>query len=346
MFSFIRFVSLIRHILPALLFVFPLLTTAVSSAASESPDDRLAEAVERAKRATVGILDSTPEARQSGYDAQLSFRSTGVHLRDGYIVTARHAVERQDGNKIVVPEMILILTQNLEELPARLVGGNAYLDIVLYKLQHPAQALEAMTVSFADKEVTPGQEVFTVGYPLGWGPTIAFGRIGNPNTFLQTVDTRLLQSDVPVCSGNSGGGLFNASGELVGVMHAIIKTDEAQGGHGCSRLAFAVPGVLAKKIVGALLEGKQPGFSRLGIQMKAVKVGTRWRVAVGQVFEPASFGGVQKGDLLLAIDDTGITDAAQLKNFLIERTTPGQKVTLRVLRGDKELALSITLGGI
>jgi len=333
-----------RIALFSLLILFVLMPV-LPAAQAEPPDDRLAQAVERAKQSTVGILNATPEARQSGYDVQLSLRGTGVHLHDGYIVTARHAVERQDGSKVIIPETILILTQQLEELPAQVVGGTAYLDLVLYKLQDKTVALEAMAVSFADKEASPGQEVFTVGYPLGWGPTVAFGRIGNPNTFLQTVDTRLLQSDVPVCSGNSGGGLFNHQGELVGVMHAIIKTDEAQGGHGCSRLAFAVPGILAKKIVGTLLEGKQPGFSRLGIQMKAVKVGTRWGLAVGQVFEPASTAGVQKGDVLLAINDMDIQSAAQLKNFLMEHTAPGQQVTLRVLRGDKELSLTITLGG-
>jgi serine protease Do len=325
--------------------IFIVFMPVLPAAQAESPDDRLAQAVERAQRATVGILNATPEARQSGYDVQLSLRGTGVHLHGGYIVTARHAVERQDGGKVVIPETILILTQQLEELPAQVVGGIAYLDLVLYKLQGKTAALETADVSFAEKESRPGQEVFTVGYPLGWGPTVAFGRIGNPNTFLQTVDTRLLQSDVPVCSGNSGGGLFNHHGELVGVMHAIIKTDEAQGGHGCSRLAFAVPGILAKKIVGALLEGKQPGFSRLGIQMKAVKVGTRWGLAVGQVFEPASTAGVQKGDRLLAINDMEIQSAAQLKNFLMEHTEPGQQVTLRVLRGNQELSLTITLGG-
>ena len=313
---------------------------------AQSPEDHLKQAVERAKRATVGILNATPEARQSGYDAQLSFRGTGVHLRNGYILTARHAVERQSGSNSVIPDSILILTQRLEELPAKLVGDNAYLDIVLYKLPYLVDSLESADLSFGVLDATTGQQVFTVGYPLGWGPTIAFGRVGNPNTFLQTVDTRLIQSDVPVCSGNSGGGLFNADGELVGIMHAIIKTDEAQGGHGCSRLAFAVPGGLANKIVTALLEGKQPGFSRLGLQMKIVKVDHRWRVAVGSVSEPASLGGVQKGDLLLAINDQEITDAAQLKNYLMERTVPGQKVTLRVLRGDKELALTITLGGV
>ncbi|MDE3019523.1 MAG: trypsin-like peptidase domain-containing protein [Nitrospirota bacterium] len=322
------------------------LASSPSSATAQTSDDHLKQAVERAKQATVGILNATPEARQSGYDAQLSFRGTGVHLRNGYILTARHAVERQSGSTANVPPTILILTQRLEELPAKLVGDNPYLDLVLYKLAYMVDSLEGADLSFSALDATTGQQVFTVGYPLGWGPTIAYGRIGNPNTFLQTVDTRLIQSDVPVCSGNSGGGLFNAEGELVGIMHAIIKTDEAQGGHGCSRLAFAVPGGLAKKIVTALLENKQPGFSRLGLQMKAVKIDNRWRVAVGGVSEPASLGGVQKGDLLLAINDTEITDSAQLKNYLMERTIPGQKVILRVLRGDKELALTITLGGV
>nr|MBI3612253.1 hypothetical protein [Nitrospirota bacterium] len=89
---------------------------------AQSPEDHLKQAVERAKRATVGILNATPDARQSGYDTQLSFRGTGVHLRNGYILTARHAVERQSGSNATVPDTILILTQRLEELPAKLVG--------------------------------------------------------------------------------------------------------------------------------------------------------------------------------------------------------------------------------
>jgi serine protease Do len=345
MVSFIRFARLTCGFMAIRLFPLLLWTAALPWAAAEPPDDRLAQAVERAKRATVGILNATPDTRQSGYDVHLSLRGTGVHLRDGYIVTARHAVEREEGGKTVLPSQIMILTQDLDELPARLAGGSAYLDLALYRVEPNGQTPLTATVPFADRDAFPGQAVFTVGYPLGWGPAIAFGRIGNPSTFLPTVDTRLLQADVPACSGNSGGGLFNAGGELVGVMHAIIKTEQAQGEHRCSRLAFAVPGILAKKIAEALIKGEKPGFSKLGIHMTAVKVGSRWRVAAGKVVEPALSGGVQKGDLLVAIEDMEIHGAAQLKNFLMERTVPGQRVTLRVLRGDKELSLSITLGG-
>ncbi len=334
----------IRPVLPMFLLAVTLVAP-VLPAAAESSADRLAETVERAKRATVGIMESTPEARQSGYEARFSLRGTGVHLRDGYIVTARHAVERLEGGEPVLPLQIMVLTQDLQELPAKLTGGSAYLDIAVYKLETTGAAPIAATAPFAEKEVLPGQEVFTVGYPLGWGPAIAFGRMGNPNTFLQTVDTRLLQTDIAACNGNSGGGLFNANGELVGVMHAVIRTEPSQGEQSCSRIAFAVPGVLAKKIAEALVKGEKPGFSKLGLQLTAVKVGSRWQVAAGKVFEPSLSGGVQKGDLLLAIEGTEITDAAYLKNFLMERTAPGQKITLRVLRGGKEVSLTITLGG-
>jgi S1-C subfamily serine protease len=303
-----------------------------------------AGAIERAKQATVGILSETPAERESGYQGRLSVRGTGVHLRDGFIVTARHAVERDQGSKKVLPQSIFVLTDNLAELPAHLVGGSAYLDLVLYRIGDAHRDQLRIGIPFAARGATAGDEVFTVGYPLGWGPAIAYGRIGNPNTFLPTAETRLLQTDLSACSGNSGGGLFNVFGELAGVMHAIIRTDQGQGEQRCSRFAFAVPAILAQRIVTALIEGRQPSFSRLGIQMTQVRVGTTWRIAAGEVTGPAKDGGVQKGDVLVAINGIAITDAAQLKNYLMEQTSPGQTARLRVLRGDRELELSITLG--
>jgi serine protease Do len=311
---------------------------------AESPGTQT-QTIEHARHATVGILSETPAERQTGYQSKLSIRGSGVHLRDGYVVTARHAVEKDQGGKTVLPQQIVVLTGNLSELTARLVGGSAYLDIALYRIDEAQRAHLPAGAGFAPREAAAGDQVFTVGYPLGWGPAIAYGRIGNPNVFLPTADTRLLQTDLAACSGNSGGGLFTSDGELAGIMHAIIKTEQSQADHRCSQLAFAVPAILAQRIVGALMEGRQPGFSRLGVQMAPVRIGSQWRVSVGEASGPAREGGAQKGDILIAINDTEITDAAQLKNYLMERTAPGQTVTLRVLRGTQELSLSIILGG-
>ncbi|MGQ0811154.1 MAG: S1C family serine protease [Nitrospiraceae bacterium] len=304
---------------------------------------QLATAIDRAKRATVGILDDAHDPRVPDRPARLAIRGTGFHMRDGYIVTARHAVEQDQAGKKIVPPSIAVMTSDLQELPAQLIGGSAYLDIVLYRVRNEHQSALSAATPLAEHGISPGEEVFTIGYPLGWGPAAAFGRIGNDSIFLQTVETRLLQADLAVCSGNSGGGLYNVSGEVVGVMHAIIQTEQIQSERRCSRFAFAVPGRVAHRIITALVEGKHPSFSKLGIHMTAVKLGTRWRVAARDVLEPARAGGVQRGDVLLAIDGAEITDAAQLKNYLIERTTPGQEVKLRVLRGDREIELTVML---
>jgi S1-C subfamily serine protease len=303
-----------------------------------------ADGIDQAKRATVGILQDGADSTYQIGRARFSVRASGFHLHDGYLVTARHAVDKEEGGKRVVPNDITVMTSDLHELPATLVGVSPFVDLAVYRLTGEGTAGLLPAMAFADAEPTPGMEIFTVGYPLGWGPAMSFGRIGNPNTFLPTIESRLLQLDLSACSGNSGGGLFHADGMLAGVVHAIIQTESSQEDRRCSRFVFAVPGPLAKRIVGALIEGAHPQFARIGIQMTVVKVGTRWQVAVGDVSGPAQTGGVRKGDVLLAIDETPITDPAQLKNYLIERTQPGQIVRITVRRGAGEQTFSVTLG--
>lgn len=301
---------------------------------------------QRAKQVTVGILAETQDERTPAKPGKVAVRGTGFHLRDGYVVTARHAAEKHDPTTgTIIQKRIRILTNDLHELPADLVGDSAFMDVVLYRVAEPHRSKLQTGTSFVTGDIVPGMEVFTVGYPLGWGPTMAFGRLGNTNTFLQTVDTRLIQADLSACSGNSGGGLFNGQGDIVGIVHAVIQTDKEDTQSYCSRMAFAIPGILAERIVNAAVSGKPLAFSKLGLHLTSVKDGTRLRVAVKDVAEPAKAAGLQKHDILLAIEDTEILDAAQLKNFLIERTTPGQEVSIKVRRVDADLTFHVVLGG-
>lgn len=321
----------------ALMFAFPLMaeTTPLSQ-----------DVFQRARQVTVGILADTQDQRTPEKPGKVAVRGTGFHLRDGYVVTARHAAEKHDPTTgTLIQKRIRILTNDLHELPADLVGDSAFMDVVLYRVSEQHRPKLQTGTSFVTGEVLPGMEVFTVGYPLGWGPTMAFGRLGNTNTFLQTVDTRLIQADLSACSGNSGGGLFNMQGEIVGILHAVIQTDKEETQTYCSRMAFAIPGILAERIVNAALSGKPPTFSKLGIHMTSVKDGTKLRVAVKDVSEPAKAAGIQKHDILLAIEGTEILDGAQLKNFLIERTVPGQEVSIKVRRVDADLTLHVVLAG-
>jgi serine protease Do len=303
------------------------------------------DVIERAKRATVGILEDTQDPRTPDKPGKIKIRGTGFHLHDGYIVTARHAVETNSPTGQIVPKVMHVLTTDLHELVAQIVGDSAFLDVVVYRVNQKDRPVLAVATAFAAEPPVVGSEVFTVGYPMGWGPTMAFGRIGNANTFLQTVETRLVQADLSVCSGNSGGALYNQAGEVVGVMHAVIQTDKDQTHVFCSQMAFAIPGSLAARIVGAAIEGKPLAFSKLGIHMTAIKEGTKWRMAVKDVAEPAKTAGIQKHDILVAIEDAEILDAAHLKNYLIERTVPGQQVSVKVRRAEAELTFTVTLAG-
>ncbi len=305
----------------------------------------LGEVVERAKQATVGILK---EGATSGTEAErgmpVRVRGSGVHVGKGRILTARHAVERSEGGKVLVPKIIHIVTDDLQELEAVRLGANAYLDVAVYQLQPPESEWPSEKVSFSEQSVKMGEEVFTVGFPLGWGPAISFGKVGNPNTFLRTVNSRLVQIDLSACSGNSGGGLFNRQGQLLGLIHAIIQTDSLEEHTRCSRFAFSLPGVLVNRVVSALVAGKIPGFSILGIHLQTLRADGRWVLAVAKATGPSRHAGFRKGDILLSIDDVPITTPAQLKNFLIEQTQPGQTVEIQVKRGALHKTVVVVLG--
>ena len=240
--------------------------------------------------------------------------------------------------------MIHVLTDDLRELPATRQGANAYLDVAVYKLLGNQSDWPIARVKFSEHDVTFGDNVFTVGYPMGRGPAISYGKVGNPNTFLPTVQSRLVQVDLSACRGSSGGGLLNDEGQLVGLVHAIIQTEASPAERGCSRFGFALPGMLVKRVVSAVLAGKAPGFSVLGIHLETIKEGNRWVLGVAKATGPSRHAGFRKGDVLVAIDDLAITTPAQLKNYLIERTEPGQTVILRVQRGETQRTITVQLG--
>ncbi len=315
------------------------------ASASGLESKNYAEAIEQAKLATVGILQSaSSKAGEPEYDVSVKIRGTGIHLGDGVILTARHAVERSEGGKRVVPKEIRVLTDSLRQVLAIRLGANSYLDVAVYRLQGDTLDWPISHVQFAQQNATYGDEVFSVGYPMGRGPALSFGQVGNPNTFLSTVQSRLLQVDLSACRGNSGGGLLNHDGQLVGLVHAIIQTEGLETDRGCSRFGFALPGMLVKRVVDAVLTGEAPGFSVLGIHLKTLKDGSRWVLGVAKATGPSRHAGFKKGDILVAIDELKITSASQLKNYLLERTTPGQTVALLVQRGDNQRTISVKLG--
>jgi serine protease Do len=328
----------------AILLLLILLTFLLTGMAMGAEAPLLSIAAEKARHATVGILRPEHERATISGPAPFSVRGSGTHIGHGYILTARHAIETPKGGQTVAAETIQVITGDLHELTAQFIGINDFLDIALYRISEDPLPDILGQATFAEIESDSGDEVFTVGYPLGWGPALSFGRIGNPHTFLPTIQSRLLQIDLSACSGNSGGGLFNKEGEIVGVVHAIIQTEHIQGERRCSRFAFAVPGLGVKKIVQSLIEGHPLKFSTLGITLSVVKQENHWAISVKNATGSARQAGFKKGDILLAIDGHPIHTAAQLKNYLIEHTQPEQRIAITILRNQETQLLNVILG--
>ena len=115
----------------------------------------------RAKQATVGILEDTQDPRTPEKPGKITIRGTGFHVRDGYIVTARHAVEKNSPSGQIIPKTIHILTTDLHELVAQIAGESSYLDVVIYRLNQKDRPLLPATAPFASGDLTLGTEVFT-----------------------------------------------------------------------------------------------------------------------------------------------------------------------------------------
>ena len=90
--------------------------------------------IQHATRATVGILKETSQPPLEATKATFAVRASGVHIRDGYILTAQHGVKGGTTERPLIAENIRVLTGTLEEFPAHLIGVSAFLDIAVYRI--------------------------------------------------------------------------------------------------------------------------------------------------------------------------------------------------------------------
>jgi S1-C subfamily serine protease len=157
-----------------------------------------------------------------------------------------------------------------------------------------------------------------------------------------------LQTDAPINRGNSGGALVNTNSELIGINSQILSPSGGSIG-----LGFAVPSNMARTVVEQLINSGKVRRGQLGITVlripseEATKLGVTqgpgvvvYDVQSGSAAERA---GLRRGDVILALNGTGVTDPNSFRNQ-IARTPPGSEVTLTVRRDGQEQQVRATLG--
>ena len=262
---------------------------------------------------------------------------------DGYILTCAHVVSGASNITVSIGD---------KDYPATLVGEDTTSDIAVVKVD--ATGLTPATVGDSDN-LKVGESVMAVGNPLGeLGGTVTSGIVSalNRSVSIQgssSVNTMsLIQMDASVSPGNSGGGLFNMNGELVGIVNAKSSDSDAEG------LGFAIPVNDAVKVAQELLEnGYVTGRPYLGISYYAVtdaqtaaQLGVNaYGVYIVEVVKggPADKAGLQAGDRIVSVDGSEVATQSDL-GTLMQDHKAGDTIEITVARGGQMQTVSVTLG--
>ena len=271
----------------------------------------------------------------------LSGAGSGVILTtDGYIVTNYHVVE--DARQITVT------LHDDSTYTATVVGSDQQSDIALLKID--ATGLTPAVLGDSDS-VQVGEVVIAVGNPMGTlGGTVTDGIVSalNRDISVEGNEMTLMQTSAAISPGNSGGGLFNTNGELIGIVNAKYSDEDAEG------LGFAIPVNTMKTVVQDLLEnGYVTGRPALGITVITVgDVQTAMQygvsslgVYVNSVDEGsgAEAAGMKAGDRIVSIGTQLVESTDDVTNAL-KAYNVGDVVEVQVDRGRELITLQVTLG--
>ena len=262
---------------------------------------------------------------------------------DGYILTCDHVVSGASNITVTIGD---------KDYPATVVGEDSTSDIAVIKID--ADGLTPAIVGDSDK-LAVGDNVLAVGNPLGeLGGTVTSGIVSalNRSVSIQSsssVNTMsLIQMDASVSPGNSGGGLFNMNGELIGIVNAKSSSSDAEG------LGFAIPINDAIKVAQDLLEnGYVTGRPYMGITYLAVtdaqtaaQLGVNaYGIYVVDVVSggPADKAGLKAGDRIVSIDNTEVAQKTDLGTLMQEHSA-GDTLSITVARDGQMQTVSLTLG--
>lgn len=289
----------------------------------------------------VGIsCDAT--ATVSGQTLRRSVTGSGFLVTaDGYIVTNYHVVENASS--------ITVNTQSGEQYEGTLIGRDSTADMALLKIE--AEGLPTVTLG-SSARLAIGDMVVAIGNPLSaLEATQTVGYISGKNREVTTDSNvvNMLQTDVAINSGNSGGPLFNMRGEVVGITTAKYSGTTSSGAS-IEGISFAIPIDDLKKSIEDL---QTEGFIRSayigirGMDVDAAVVDTYGlpNGAYVETVEPgyaAEAAGVQPKDIIVGLGDESVTSFNSLARAL-RSFQAGEETTIRVYRSGSYLELPITL---
>ena len=307
--------------------------------------------------------NSTVNATNISYEnfQSMSDRGAGVIIDidkqkgDATIITCEHVVS---GNQ---DSIYILLSDCYKPIKATYVGGIVSRDIAVLQIygSNETKKSSSMAAEIADSAyVSYGNPVLAVGNPMSSGFDTSAGQIRKPQTLVNVSNIgqeRVIATDVPINSGNSGGGLFNAKGELIGIVNAKIENVSID------NYSYAIPSTLALSIADSIIRNN--GIAKagvLGCSFMITESGREQQIINGNIIytdtvvakdiqsgSAADKGGILNNDIILSFSYNESTSVEMISMYSFEdhayRLKKGDKVVFTVKRGTSVVDCVVTI---
>ena len=330
-----------------------ILNSGVDGNTASFVEGSVADIVNQVSESVVSILTSVKATSFFGQSYDSSAAGTGIIVSsDGYILTNKHVID--GATKISV-----VLDDGTTYEDVKLVEVDPLNDVAFLKIDNVSD-LKAATLGDS-KTITVGQQVIAIGNALGqYQNTVTSGIVSGIGRSLTATDasgsmseqlTDMIQTDAAINSGNSGGPLINAAGQVIGINTATGVSAENMG--------FAIPISSIKGMLGQLIESGKASRSYLGVYYTAItpEIAKEHNLPVSAgVYlytnskyssiisgSPADKADLKNKDIITAINGVKIGLSGSLSSIIGEYK-PGDTVQLTVIREGKEIAVNVTLG--
>jgi S1-C subfamily serine protease len=268
--------------------------------------------------------------------------------QEGHIVTNFHVIYEANRIDVILPDK--------KSYPAKIIGYSPDHDLAVLKVEAPKEILPPIKVG-SSNNLKVGQNVLAIGNPFGLDYSLSAGIVSALGRSIQSMTGRkifnVIQTDAAINPGNSGGPLLDSTGNLIGVLTAILSPSGVSSG-----VSFAIPVDVVKRIVPQLIEHGTIKRAGLGLvlapdniaQQLDIKGALILEIQRGGAADQAGlketrqdrFGNIQLGDIIISIDDEAIADSESLIEYL-DRKNEGEKIDIRFLRNDKEYGTTAIL---
>jgi 2-alkenal reductase len=305
-------------------------------------------------------------------DAGAAQGSGFVVSEGGYVLTNSHVITTAgEGDPSVEPEAaetVYVQYRDEERVPATIVGWDVYDDVGLLKVDPRDHPVSPVPLGDSGRVVV-GEPVAAIGSPFGNDSSLSVGVVAATERSIGSLTSRYnlvdaIQTDAPINRGNSGGPMFNARGEVVGI-NAQIRSESGT----AEGVGFAVPINAAKRSMRQLIETGRVRYAWLGVTTQTItpRVAEHFDfaaergAAIQEVVDgsPAARAGLRGGDdeqewegqsvrpggdVVVAVDGRPVETAEDVVRAITQQSVPGQRRRLTVVRDGERLEIVVVLG--